>query len=160
MIYRRRPSGLGLFLMWLTAAMAVLTACGSGSQTATRQQAVDVTDATAVHAAFVTALQTNDYAGVIALTVDDQQAARAGTWLQMITSYRDSTATDGPYVTGGTLRRVEVEPLVAQGAGQQGRSRWLYPSRTVCYRADLSSTTAGWRVAAFNVTTEGCQREP
>ena len=78
----------------------------------------------------------------------------------MIASYRESTATDGPYVTGGALRRVEVEPLVAQAAGRQGRSRWLYPSRTVCYRAELASTTAGWRVAAFNVTTEGCQREP
>lgn len=159
MIDRRRLSGFGL-LIWLTAVMAALTACGTASQTATRQHMVDVTDATAVHAAFVAALQTNDRAGVVTLTVEDQQAARAGTWLQMIASYRDSTATDGPYVTGGALRRVEVEPLVAQGVGQQGLSRWLYPSRTVCYRAELASTTAGWRVAAFNVTTEGCQGEP
>jgi hypothetical protein len=160
MIYRRRPSEFGLFLMCFITTMAVLTACGTASQTVTRQQPVDLTDATAVHAAFVTALQTNDRAGVVALTVDDQQAARAGTWLQMIASYRDSTATEGPYVTGGALRRVEVESLVAQAAGQQGRSRWLYPSRTVCYRAELASTAAGWRVAAFNVTTEGCTREP
>ena len=160
MIYHRRPTGFGPLVMWFIAAMTALTACGSASQAVTHQRAVDSTDATAVHAAFVTALQTNDRAAAVALTVDDQQDARAGTWLQMIASYRDSTATEGPYVTGGALRRVEVEPLVVQGAGQQGRSRWLYPSRTVCYRAELSSTTGGWRVAAFNVTTEGCQREP
>ena len=63
--------------------MAVLTACGTAITDGERQtKRVDVTDADSVHAAFVTALQTNDRAGVVALTVDDQQAARAGTWLR------------------------------------------------------------------------------
>jgi hypothetical protein len=141
---------------WLVVAVAVLTGCQTAASSVVTGDGVDPDDAATIHAALVTALQTNDRAAVVALTVDEQQAARADTWLQMIAAYRDSTMTEGPYATGGALLDVEIDALVPQGAGRHGISRWRYPRRTICYRTELALGAAGWRVAAFNATTEAC----
>ena len=118
-----RPTWRWLMLMTL----CVLTACQSASATGTPDAAPDLTSADSVHAVFVRALQHNDRSAVVALTVEDQQAVRADTWLRMIASYRDSTATEGSYATGGSLTDVEV--AAERRVPQVDRGRSLGTSR-------------------------------
>lgn len=142
------------------ALVIVLTACrGNLSEPASAGTIPDPNSAEKVHAALLAALEANDREQVIALTVDDQQAARADTWLRMVQSYMQSTATDGPYATGGKLQRVEIDRIDERGAARQGRSRWIYPQKIVCHVADLTQTTRGWRVTSFHLTTDECPRE-
>ena len=108
------------------------------------------------HAAFLLALRNNDRAGVLRLTVDDQQAQRADTFLQTIQRYLYSTATEGPYATGGKLLDVRVTGIEARGAGKRGWSAWQYAKKKVCHVADFAQTPAGWRVTDFTITTEAC----
>jgi len=112
-----------------------------------------------VHAALLVALRANDRAQVMALTVEDQQAARAETWLRMVQSYMDSTTTEGPYATGGKLSRVEIVTIEEQGAARRGWSRWIYAQKTICHVAELAQTSQGWRVTRFHTTTEACTHE-
>ena len=145
---------------WAVGLMLVLTACRGNPATHVADSApLDQTNAQDVHAALLTALQANDREQVMALTVDDQQAARAETWLRMVQAYMQSTATEGPYATGGELSRVEIIGIEHHGAASVGRSRWVYPQKTVCHIAELAQTGQGWRVTSFHTTPEACARE-
>ncbi len=138
----RAVAVLGLLL-----ALA-LTACGGRGDAA---QSVDE-----VHTALLLALRNNDREGVLVLTVEDQQAPRADAFLRMVQRYMYSTATEGPYATGGTLLDVRVTGIEDRGAGKRGWSAWQYARKTVCHIADLQQTPAGWRVTDFNITAEEC----
>ena len=109
-----------------------------------------------MHSAFLLALRNNDREGVLALTVDDQQAPRADAFLRMVQRYMYSTATEGPYATGGKLLDIRVTGIEDRGAGKRGWSAWQYARKTVCHIADLQQTPAGWRVTDFNITAEEC----
>jgi hypothetical protein len=109
-----------------------------------------------VHAALLLALRNNDREGVLVLTVEDQQAPRADAFLRMVQRYMYSTATEGPYATGGKLLDVRVTGLEDRGAGKRGWSVWQYARKTVCHVVDLQQTPAGWRVTDFNITAEEC----
>ena len=139
---------------WMLGVLLVLTACGGSSSDgrgATGAATVPhhVED---VHAALLAALRGNDRVQVMELTVEDQQAARADTWLRMVQSYMSSTTTDGPYATGGQLSRVEVVRLEDHGAATWGWSRWVYARKTICHVAEFAETAQGWRVTSFHTT--------
>ena len=125
-----------------------LTGCGG--------QGGDVQRIEEAHAAFLLALRNNDREGVFQLTVDDQQAQRADAFLQLVQRYMYSTATEGPYATGGKLLDVRVTGLEARGAGKRGWSAWQYANKTICHTADFAQTPAGWRVTDFTITAEAC----
>ncbi len=143
---------------WLTLiVLLVLAACGGQSQ---HDEAVAApSSAEEAHTAFLAALRANDREQVMALTIDDQQTARAETWLRMVQAYMYSTTTDGPHATGGNLSAVEVVKLEDRGAATRGWSRWAYARKTICHIADLAQTTQGWRVTSFHTTTTACPAE-
>ncbi len=142
-------------LMWWRALprlglLLVLALTGCGGRGGGEQGVEEV------HSAFLLALRNNDREGVLALTVDDQQAQRADAFLGMVQRYMYSTATEGPYATGGTLLDVRVTGIEDRGAGKRGWSAWQYARKTVCHIVDLQQTPAGWRVTDFNITAEEC----
>ena len=147
-------------VLLVLALTLVLTACGGhqegGTGTAARlpQRVEDV------HAAFLAALRTHDRAQVLALTVDDDQAARADEFLQRVRAYGDSTITSGPYVTGGTLQDVRVIRVERAGGAAQGWSRWQYAKKAICHATELTETAAGWRVLEFSVSGSDAQCTP
>ncbi|MDQ5850858.1 MAG: hypothetical protein M3380_02075 [Chloroflexota bacterium] len=143
---------------WLTLIVVlVLAGCGGQHPDDPAGGAVAAPiSAEEVHTAFLVALRANNREQVIALTVDDQQAARAETWLRIVQSYMHSTATEGPYATGGNLSAVEVVKVDERGAARRGWSRWAYARKAICHIADLAQTPEGWRVTSFHTTTEAC----
>ena len=142
------------------ALTLVLTACGSqrdGGASAAARLPQRVED---VHAAFLAALRTHDRAQVLALTVDEEQAARADEFLQRVRAYGDSTITAGPYATGGTLQDVRVIRVEGAGGAAQAWSRWQYPKKAICHATELTETAAGWRVLEFSVSGSDAQCTP
>ena len=149
------PQACALLLLTL-----LLTACGGqwdgGAGVAVRHlQRIEE-----VHAAFLAALRTHDRAQVLALTVEDEQAARADEFLQRVRAYGDSTITAGPYATGGTLLDVRVIRVEGAGGAAQAWSRWQYPKKAICHATELTETAAGWRVLEFYVSSSDAQCTP
>ena len=146
---------------WTLGLLLVMTACRGSSpeDRAAGAAAAVLQSAEEVHIALLAALRANDREQVMALTVDDQQAARAETWLRMVQSSNDSTITDGPYATGGNLSRVEIVRVESQGVARRGWSRWIYARKPICHVAELAQTSHGWRVTRFYTTTEACTNE-
>ena len=151
-------NGLRRGCAWLTL-IVMLALAGCGRQRAPAPAVAAPTSPEEVHAAFLAALRANDREQVMTLTVDDQQAARAETWLRMIQTYMHSTTTEGPHATGGNLSAVEVVKLDDRGVARRGWSRWAYARKTICHVADLTQTSQGWRVTSFHTTTEACTTE-
>ncbi len=142
---------------WVVISLLLLSACGGNSPGGPSGAAgATPSSAEAIHEAFLDALRANDREQVLALTVDDQQAARAETWLRMIQSYMHSTTTEGPHATGGKLSAVEVVKLEDRGAARRGWSRWAYAQKTICHIAELAQTPRGWRVTSFHTTSAPC----
>lgn len=104
-----------------------------------------------VHAQYVAALQANDREGALALTVDrgDLQALQAASVdQQLLRMHAEMQGTTGAFPTG-PLVRVEILPMETKGQDQVGRSRWVYPQRTICHQAVLQQTPGGWRVTGW-----------
>ncbi len=137
--FRTTPRSL-VFLLGGVLAITLAACSGGTAQSATE-----------VHEAFLTALRTNDREGVLALTVADQQALRADSWLGMMQPYLFSTSTEGPYATGG-LTDVQAVRIEDRGTGKRAWSRWQYVKTTTCHITDLSTTPDGWRVVDYNLT--------
>jgi hypothetical protein len=131
---------------WLALGLAL---AGCGRESATLQSAERI------HTAFLTALRDNDRQQVRDLFVDDdtrdEQVHHALSEIQS-----EMEGVHGAFPTGGHLSDVQVMRIENRGAGKRAWSRWQYANRPVCHQADLTRTPQGWRVVAFNVTTEGC----
>ncbi len=143
----------------LTLVLA-LTACDSGDPGARAGGGEATTQsAEATHAAFLAALRASNREGVLALTVDDQQAQRVDEFLQRVQAYMDSTITEGPYATGGRLSDVRVTRLEERDTATHAWSHWQYARKAVCHETELTQTQQGWRVLEFYIpgSAEHCE---
>lgn len=93
-----------------------------------------------VHAAWIAALRANDRAAAQQLLADDA-AVRVDRALEQV---QYLVTLDVPQT--GRLQAVDVEPPVAQGAGQVATSIWRLEQLTSCFRATLAETPQGWTI--------------
>ena len=122
----------------IVCCMLMLAGCGTPPTPALT--------AAAVYQPYLDALQHNDRATFLTVSVDDPHAASdADHYLERITWDADSANVR----TGAHLARVELVALVDEGAGTRGTSRWVYANRTMCHDAILAETPAGWPVTAW-----------
>jgi hypothetical protein len=123
--------------MMMAPLLLMLIACGGSS--------ADAATPNQVHRAWIQAVQANDRERARALLVAESQPyLDAG--LGELQSEMQGAAL-GPLTAA-----IDVQPPVAQGAGQIGISVWPFRKRTVCYRTRMAETPDGWKVTEFSRT--------
>ena len=136
-----RPGTALVGHMCLGMVLLLLVACGA-TEALTPEQA---------HEQYVAAVRAKDRQKVLALTVDRGELNVlhvASVDQQMERMQIEIAGATGDFPTG-PLSHVEILPLVTEGEGQVGYSRWIYPERTICHQAVLQQTPQGWRVVAW-----------
>lgn len=121
-----------------------LVLVGCETHTTTRQTPAEV------HAAWITALRTNDRQAAQALLAADAVVGvdRALAQAQYLVTLNTPQT--------GRLQAVDVEPPETQGQGQVARSIWRLDRLTSCFRATLAETADGWRVIDWTEYQTDC----
>lgn len=128
--------------LFLVLALAIgLGACGATD---------DTRDPGAIHDAWISALRTNDRRAAQALLDPDAELSvdRALEQARYLVTHDAQGA--------GRFVAVDLEPPVAQGAGQSARSIWRLERLNSCFVATLVETAQGWRVTNWEERLSNC----
>ncbi|NTV65695.1 MAG: hypothetical protein HGA65_19480 [Oscillochloris sp.] len=93
-----------------------------------------------IHVAWIAALRANDRQAAQVLLAPDA-AVRVDRALEQA---QYLVTLDVPQT--GRLQAVDVDPPIAQGAGQVANSVWHLEKLTSCFRATLAETPNGWKI--------------